>query len=249
MVLKGLDGFKTLTEHYFKQIFRSRLLVVLMFFLPLYFIVTMNVVHPERPIMIPIGDVLAMGILSDLATMTVVTVVVSLLCGVFGFFIIKESRTDPRLKIVGFSDFEILGSKLLLLSGVVLFTTAFSFLVMFYLTIPENITWFLIGVLLAGANYSFIGVLAGFFLNKLPGMYLMLFMPTLDLMLFQSPMVDRDLIGEWVKYLPGHNPMRIVLRASLGLDQEIRILLYSLFFLALLFAITFIVFYTKIKTK
>ncbi len=220
-----------------------------MFFLPLYFIITMNVVHPERPIMIPIGDVLAMEILSDLATMTVVTVVVSLLCGVFGFFVIKESDIDPRLKIVGFSDFEILGSKLLLLSGVVLFTTAFSFLVMFYLTVPENITWFLIGVLLAGANYSFIGVLAGFFLKRLPGMYLMLFMPTLDLMLFQSPMVDRDLVGEWVKYLPGYNPMRVVLRASLGLDQEMRTIIYSLFYLALLFAISLFILYIKIKTK
>ncbi len=247
--MKNLDSFKTLTEHYFKQIFRSRLLVVLMFFLPLYFIITMNVVHPERPIMIPIGDVLAMEILSDLATMTVVTVVVSLLCGVFGFFVIKESDIDPRLKIVGFSDFEILGSKLLLLSGVVLFTTAFSFLVMFYLTVPENITWFLIGVLLAGANYSFIGVLAGFFLKRLPGMYLMLFMPTLDLMLFQSPMVDRDLVGEWVKYLPGYNPMRVVLRASLGLDQEMRTIIYSLFYLALLFAISLFILYIKIKTK
>jgi len=247
--LKNLDSFKTLTEHYFKQIFRSRLLVVLMFFLPLYFIITMNVVHPERPIMIPIGDVLAMEILSDLATMTVVTVVVSLLCGVFGFFVIKESDIDPRLKIVGFSDFEILGSKLLLLSGVVLFTTAFSFLVMFYLTVPENITWFLIGVLLAGANYSFIGILAGFFLKRLPGMYLMLFMPTLDLMLFQSPMVDRDLVGEWVKYLPGYNPMRVVLRASLGLDQEMRTIIYSLFYLALLFAISLFILYIKIKTK
>jgi len=247
--LKPLDCFKTLTEHYFKQIFRSRLLVVLMFFLPLYFIITMNIVHPERPIIIPIGDVLAMEMLSDLATMTVVTVVVSLLCGVFGFFIIKESDIDPRLKIVGFSNFEILGSKLFLLSGVVLFTTAFSFLVMFYLTIPENITWFFVGVLLAGANYSFIGVLAGFFLNRLSGMYLMLFMPTLDLMLFQSPMVDPDLIGEWVKYLPGYNPMRVVLRASLGLDQDMRIVFYSLFYLALLFAIVLIIFYIKIKNK
>ena len=249
MDLKDFYGFKTLTLHYFKQIFRSRSLVVLMFFLPLYFIITMNVVHPERPIMIPIGDHLAMDLLSDLATMTVVTVVVSLLCGVFGFFIIKESEIDPRLEIVGFSDLEILGSKLFLLSGVILFTTAFSFLVMFYLTIPENIFWFIIGVLLAGANYSFIGVIAGFFLNKLSGMYLMLFMPTLDLMLFQSPMVDRDLIGDWVKYLPGYNPMRVVLRASLGLDQEMRIVLYSLLFLALLFATTLVTFNIKIKLK
>jgi len=249
MVLKAFDGFRTLTKHHFKQIFRSRLLVVLVFFLPLYFIITMNVVHPERPIMIPIGDVLSMEILSDLATMTVVVVVVSLLCGVFGFFIIKESDNDPRLKTVGFSDFEILGSKLLLLSGVVLFTTAFSFLVMFYLTIPENITWFLIGVLLAGANYSFIGVLAGFFLNRLTGMYLMLFMPTLDLMLFQSPMVDRDMIGGWVKYLPGYNPMRVVLRASLGIDQEMRILLHSLLYLALLFAATLIILCIRIKNR
>jgi len=224
-------------------------LVVLMFLLPIYFITTMNIVHPERPIMVPIGDALAVEMLSDLATMTVVTVVVSLLCGVFGFFIIQESDIDPRLKIVGFSDLEVVGSKLLLLLGVVLFTTAFSFLVMFYLTIPENISWFIIGVLLAGANYSFIGVIAGLYLNKLPGMYLMLFMPTLDLMLFQSPMVDRDLIGGWVKYLPGYNPMRVVLRASLGIDQQMSIIFYSLFFLAILIVATLVIFYVKVNSK
>ena len=247
--MKDFDAFKTLTVHYLKQVFRSRSLVILIFVLPFYFIITMNIVHPERPIMIPIGDHLAMGLLSDLATMTVVTVVVSLVSGVFGFFIIKESEIDPRLEIVGFSDLEILGSKLLLLLGVILFATAYSFLVMFYLTIPENIFWFIIGVLLAGANYSFIGVIAGFFLNKLSGMYLMLFMPTLDLMLFQSPMVDRDLIGRWVKYLPGYNPTRVVLRASLGIDQEMRIVFYSILFLALLFATILIIFHTKIKIK
>lgn len=231
----------SLVRSNFSRLFRSKVVVALMFILPLYFITIMNMVHPERPIMIPVGDKLVMEILEDLATRMVVPVVVSIIGGVVGFFIMKGNKLDPRLEIAGFKKIEILFSRLTLLLLLLIFTTGYCFLVMFYLTIPSQIGWFVLGVFLTGAIYTLIGVLAGIFLGKLPGIYLMLFMPTFDLMLFQSPMVDQDSLGNWVRYLPGYNPMKIVLRASVGVEQDLIILIYSLIFLILLFGLVVVI--------
>jgi hypothetical protein len=66
---------------------------------------------------------------------------------------------------------------------------------------PERLGVFLVATVVLALIYGLLGAVAGVFLNRLGGVYAMLFGPTVDLFLFHSPLATDA--PAWAALLPG----------------------------------------------
>ncbi|UIP01577.1 hypothetical protein Hbl1158_16605 (plasmid) [Halobaculum sp. CBA1158] len=67
---------------------------------------------------------------------------------------------------------------------------------------PESTVPFVAATLLVGLTYGILGVVVGIVLGRLGGVYVMLFSPMVDVLLFQNPLATDA--PEWTKLLPSH---------------------------------------------
>lgn len=77
---------------------------------------------------------------------------------------------------------------------------------------PELLGWFALATLLTALVYGCIGALVGSVLDALPGVYLLLFGPMIDLFLFQNPLARETPAGAGL--LPGHFPLVLAMDSA-----------------------------------
>lgn len=67
---------------------------------------------------------------------------------------------------------------------------------------PESVVPFVAATLLVGLTYGILGVIVGIVLGRLGGVYVMLFSPMVDVLMFQNPLATEA--PEWTRLLPSH---------------------------------------------
>jgi hypothetical protein len=124
---------------------------------------------------------------------------------------------------------ELITSRLGLLAVVGVLVTAVSMGVLLVTLGPKRPAEITLATLLAAMTYGIVGALVGIVLGRLPGVYLMLFGPSLDVFLFQNPATTPDLP---VELLPGHYPSALAAEAQFGGGITVETLGLSVAYLA-----------------
>ncbi|MFC7139858.1 hypothetical protein ACFQMA_08405 [Halosimplex aquaticum] len=114
---------------------------------------------------------------------------VAILSGIVGLFLVQTSQAaDDRLRLAGYSVTGLVVSRVGTLGLGTTVVTAASVLVAVLAFTPESIAPFVAATLLAGHTFGIFGVAVGIVLGRLGGVYVMLFSPMVDVLMFQTPL-------------------------------------------------------------
>lgn len=195
---------------------RRPLLLILLGVIPIIFISWGARVTAETPrqITVPGGN----EIMTDMRTlMTVIDVPVAIafLAGLFGVFVVNSAlESDRRLVVAGFSPGETITPRLVVLGAAVLIVTVISLIVMALEFTPKQWLPFVAGNVLVGVEYAAIGALAGALIGRLGAVYLLFFLPNIDVGIAQDPLFFTGAPPGWAVALPGYGPTRLIVDAS-----------------------------------
>ena len=200
------------------QVRRDPLLLVLLVGLPAYFVGAWGVIVPDvtMAVSLPTAEetVTVEASMPELIVAIIAPVSGALVVGITALFVVQRSRAvDGRLRIAGYRPVELLAARLALLGGIAVLVTVVTVAVSWVHLVPEHPLWFAVAVVLAGGIYGAIGALLGQVLDRLPGVYLLLFAPIIDVMILQSPLSEQPW---WTAWLPGHHPAQLAASAALA---------------------------------
>lgn len=201
-----------------KEVLRDPVLLGLLVFLPVYFIGLWGWLVPTDEVRIAVATADGTATVdTDLVSLMLALmgpVTGALLVGIAGMFLVQRSRgIDERLRVVGFRRAELLVARLCLLAAVTAVVVAVSLAVTLVYSVPEHPGWFLLSLVVAGATYGGVGVLAGQFIDRMAGVYLLLFVPMFDILLLGLPLGESPV---WADWLPGHHAAELAVSASLS---------------------------------
>jgi hypothetical protein len=203
----------TATRMGFREQLRRPLLLVLLVAVPFLFISwSIAITEPTpRLIALPGGEQI-LTTMKELHGAIMVPITVGFLAGLIGLFVVRSAlESDRRLVLAGFSPGEAILPRLVVLLSATLVVLAVSFAVTAIDFTPAAWPPFVAGNLLAGLIYGAIGALAGAFVGRLGGAYLMFFLPMLDIGVAQNPMFFNGEPQAWATVLPGYGPTRVLL--------------------------------------
>lgn len=201
---------------------RSPLLLVMLVLIPVVFISWGARATPQTPaeIAIPGGDRIATDMRS-LMTVIDVPIAIAFLAGLVGVFVVNSAlQSDRRLVVAGFTPGEAVVPRLVVLAIAVLVVTVVSLVVMAVWFSPERWGMFIVGNLTLGLEYGAIGALAGALIGRLGAVYLMFFLPNIDIGIAQDPIFFSGEPQGWATVLPGYGGTRVILDASYSTDFD-----------------------------
>lgn len=156
-------------------------------------------------------------------------------------------ETDARLAIAGYRPHQIVLARLGLLSAVgILVAVVATITLLLTGFMPDRLGWFVFATLLVALIYGLIGVLAGTVLDTLSGVYLLLFVPMIDLFLFQNPLATET--PAVATYLPGHYPLALTIDAAFTGTVDIESVVWSLGVLVFLITVATAAFYRSLRS-
>jgi len=198
---------------------RTPVLIGLLVVLPLYFIGGFTNIVPDATLTVPIGGEPVTVTLSAFVAALVTPVTAGLLSGIVGLFLMQSSKAaDDRLRLAGYRPRDLVATRVSLLAAGGLVVSAVSLAVVLVGFTPESIPAFVAATVLTALIYGVLGVIVGVSLSRLAGVYVMLFAPYVDMLLFQNPMATDS--AAWTKLLPGYFPTKATMDAAFtqGLD-------------------------------
>lgn len=231
--MSSIDRTGTAFEMGLREYVRTPILLVLLAFLPGYFVFVFSAVAPDGQVPVTVGAETVMADVADAFTVMMGPMAVALVTGVAGLFLMQSAReADARLAVAGYRARELVLARLGLLALVAGVVTVITMGVTLLVFSPDHLAWFALAAALVALTYGMVGILAGIVLDRLPGVYLMLFGPVLDVFLFQNPMVeDQHAVAA---FTPSHYGMKLVVEAAYGTPEVGDALGYGVGYLAIL---------------
>jgi ABC-2 type transport system permease protein len=221
-----------------RELRRTPLLVALLVVAPAYAIYVFTVFAPTGTAVLHLdgGGGTVRTSLQEAFPAFMTPMTAALLAGVTGLFLMgTAAAADARLAVAGYRAHQVVLARLGLLVGVASVATAVSVGVMLTAFEPAHLAWFLLGTGLAALTYGMVGVLAGLLLDRLPGVYLILFGSMIDLFVFQNPLATDS--PATARLLPGHYPLRVAMEAGFGTGVDLAALGWALAYLGVLTAL------------
>lgn len=205
---------RTVFEMGVREYGRTPILLALLGFLPAYFILVFTWVMPDHPLTITLPNTPPMELgMADVVTVVMAPLATALVGGVAGLFLMQSARdVDTRLAIVGVDVPSIILGRGTVVALAAATATVVSTTVLALVYVPNQLTWFLTATLVVGLTYAAIGAVVGLVLNRLAGIYILLFGPLLDIFLAQSPLSTETPVLATI--LPSHYPMQLAISAA-----------------------------------
>jgi ABC-2 type transport system permease protein len=231
-----------------REYVRTPLLLALVLVLPAYFVGVFSYITPTSTMPIEVAGTSMSTELNTLIATLMTPLATALVGGLVGLFLIQAAQSaDGRLVICGYRPFELVLSRLgiLIVSGAIV--TGISVGVLLLSFTPEQPQTFAAMVLAAAVTYGMFGVLAGTVLDTLPGVYVMLFLPIVDIVLFQNPVATDS--PEWIKVLPGHYVTAGAMQAAFTDSVDVEVLVGSGVYLVGLVVVGSIVFFSLTRRR
>lgn len=212
----------TAIEMSVRKFARTPVLIALLAFLPAYMIGVFVWLVPDSTIPLTIDGTTVTAEMSAFAAAFMTPVTVSVLSGIVGLFLMQTSQmADSRLRLAGYHARELVTARVGLLTAGSVIVTGASLTVALLAFTPENVAAFAGAAVLAGVTYGILGVIVGIVLDSLPGVYVMLFAPMVDILMFQNPLATES--PTWTTVLPGHFATSALMDAAFtsggGLDD------------------------------
>jgi hypothetical protein len=226
-----MSAARTTFEMGLREYARTPVLLALLVFLPAYFIAVFTRVMPDRTVPVEVGgELVQVGMKAVVATL-MTPMAAALAGGIAGLFLMRSARTtDARLSVVGASVPELLVARGAVLALAAVVASGVAAGVMAVTHVPEHPGWFVAATVLAGLLYGTLGALVGLALNRLAGVYVLMFGPLLDIFLAQSPLSAETHAA--APYLPGHYPMELAFDAAFTAGVDPAPLLWGVAYLA-----------------
>jgi ABC-2 type transport system permease protein len=223
---------------------RTPLLVALLIAGPAYVIYVFTLVAPDGPAIVHLGEGTVQTTLPKAFPAFTTPMTAALVSGIAGLFLMQTAATaDSRLVVAGYRASQVVLARLGLLIGVAVVATGISVGVMLTAFQPEQLGWFLVGTALTAVIYGMVGLLVGVLLNRLLGVYVILFGSMIDLFIFQNPLAsDPPSMAMW---LPGHYPLRVVIDAGFTGSVSLGDVGLTVAYLAVLTALASVGFYSE----
>lgn len=202
-----------------KQFARTPVLLALLVVLPAYFVGVIGAVLPDAPIRVRTASVATQTTLVDgmLPMLAVLAAVVAAAIG--GLFLtVNTLDADSWLSLSGMPARSLFVARAGALLAVAVVASAAATAVLSVQTTPERVGVFLLATVVLAATYGLVGAVAGVFLNRLGGVYAMLFAPTIDLFLFHSPLATDA--PAWADALPGRWAGTAAMDAAFATDPN-----------------------------
>lgn len=137
------------------------------------------------------------------------------LSGVAGLFVMLEARrADQRLVVAGVPAARVAVARLLMISVMALVVAGLSVATALVNLRAGDPPAFLAANVLVAMTYGFIGALISLVFGKLGGAYLMLFIPMMDVGIFQDPMFVSGEQPIWMQILPGFGGTRFAIDSA-----------------------------------
>lgn len=196
-----------------KEFGRTPILLALLVVLPAYYIGAMMYIVPTATLPVRIDGESFQVALADFIGPFLTPLTAALLSGIVGLFLMQSSKAaDDRLRLAGYRSRELITARVALLAvGGLLVGAACIAIVLLGFT-PASIPAFVGATILAALTYGLVGVIVGIWLDRLPGVYVVLFAPMIDILLFQNPLATES--PWWVATLPGHFSMNAAMDAA-----------------------------------
>lgn len=225
---------------------RTPVLLALFAFLPAYAVGLFSFVAPDSTIQITTGGKVMSAALPAVVASLMAPMSAALVAGIAGLYLMRSSRgADGRLVLAGYRAREVVLARIALLAGVVALPSLASQLVLQVLHPPEAPVAFFAATVIVALTYGTVGALVGVMLERLAGVYLLLFLPLVDLFLFQNPLAtERPALAS---YLPSHFPMEAAIEAALAGTVATDALGLGTVYLALLAIVAILAFYRATK--
>ncbi|MFC3477348.1 hypothetical protein [Halobacterium litoreum] len=185
-----------------KQFARTPVLLALLVFLPAYFVGLLGIVLPDSSVVasVPSATVettLGAAVLPMLATLAAVMV-----AGIAGLFLtVNTLDADGWLALAGLPSRTLFAARATALSAAAVVASLASTAVLFVHVAPDQPAVFFAATLVLAVTYGLLGAVVGVVLDKLAGVYVMLFAPAVDLFLFHSPLASDA--APWAAAFPG----------------------------------------------
>ena len=212
---------------------RTPLLIGLLVVGPAYVIYFFTLFAPEGPAIVHLGDETFRTTLPEGFPAFTTPMTAALIAGIAGLFLMETaSSADSRLVVAGYKTHQVILARLGLVGGIALIASGVSIGVMLTAFQPELLVWFIAGTTLTALIYGMIGLIMGVLLNRLVGIYIILFGAMIDLFVFQNPLaVETPVLA---RILPGHYPLQLVMEAGFKGGISLGDLGYSLGYLGFL---------------
>ncbi|WP_440009364.1 hypothetical protein [Halomicrococcus sp. SG-WS-1] len=225
-----------------REFVRTPLLLALLAFLPVYIIGVFVWLVPDTSVPVTVDGTRVTVAMTAFAAAYMTPVAVAILSGIVGLFLVQSSQTaDDRLRLAGYRAGELVVARVGLLAAGTLVATTASLAVALLSFSPEAVLAFALATALCGLTYGVLGVIVGTVLDRLPGVYVMLFAPMVDVLMFQSPLAT-DSPG-WTAALPGHFATNALMEAAFTSGSSLDALATAGGYLLLLLVVSVLAFY------
>jgi len=204
---------RTLAAMGAREFARTPVLLALLVVLPVYVIGVFVLLVDDTAVPLTIDGSVVSAEMSAFAAAFMTPVTVAILAGIVGLFLMQSSQAaDDRLRLAGYRAGELVTARFGLLVVGTLLVTAASLAVALMAVTPELLGWFVLATVLTGLTYGILGVVVGVVLDRLPGVYVMLFAPMVDVLMFQNPLATDP--PTWTSALPGHYATELLFAAT-----------------------------------
>lgn len=198
---------------------RTPVLLGLLAFLPAYFVGVFVVLVPDDDVQLLLDGTPVSIQIPAFAAAFMTPLTVAVLSGIVGLFLVQTSRAaDDRLRLAGYSTPALILSRVGILGLGSIVVTAVSMVVALRTFSPNSLGMFVAATLLVGLSYGIIGVIVGIVFDRLGGVYVMLFAPMVDVLMFQNPLAT-DMPG-WTRLLPSHYATNVLFDAAFSTGIE-----------------------------
>lgn len=227
---------------------RTPVLLALLVVAPAYVIYVFTAVAPAGTAVVHLDGAPIRTTLNAAFPAFTTPMTAALLTGITGLFLMQSAAVaDARLVVAGYRAHQLVLARLGLLVGVAGIASAVSVGVMVTAFEPELLAWFVLGTALTALVYGTIGVLAGVLLDRLAGVYLILFGSMLDLFVFQNPLATDT--PAFARFLPGHYPLELAMEAGFTGTVELDVLGWALLYLGVLVVVATGAFYRAMRVR
>ena len=192
---------------------RTPILLGLLIILPPYFIGTFMYIVPTASLSLSIDGETVTISMSNFIAVLMTPLTAGLLSGIVGLFLMHSSKAaDGRLRLAGYRSRDLIAARVGLLATGGILVSATSLAVVLVGFTPMSILAFVGATVLTALTYGVFGVIIGVALDRLTGVYVMLFAPIVNMLLFQNPMASDS--PNWVTVLPGYFTTKATIDAA-----------------------------------
>lgn len=172
-----------------KQFARTPVLVALLVVLPAYFVGLLGLVLPDAPITASLPDATVETTLSGAMLPMLAALAAVMVAGVAGLFLtVNTLDADGWLTLAGLPARTLFAARTAALTGAAVLASVAATAVLSLLVGVEQPAVFLAATAVLATTYGLAGAVVGVVLDKLAGVYVMLFGPAVDLFLLHSPL-------------------------------------------------------------